>query len=156
MSDMDIYLMDPLRSWESFSLWMSLTVSEQSPTWSANFLKRYRSSWRLCSVQSLWGYPLFQLVLQVYYRLSVDVSLWGLSIVPKVSLILGVFRSSRKDCFAIAIGVLGRLIPCLQLFLARDEEYFNCPLPFSLTGFRVQLSVLILCEEERIKIEVIK
>ena len=85
--------------------------SEESPEWSANFLNRFRASWRLCSVHSMWVSPLLPPGFQVSYRFSGGASFWGITIVPKFSLILGVFRSSRKDCSAIASDVPGRLVP---------------------------------------------
>ena len=89
MSDMDIYPRDPLQSWGFFYILMSPTFLEESPKWAANLLNIFCASWHLCSVQSLQGYPLWFPGFQVNYRSSGGASFWGLSIVPKLSLILG-------------------------------------------------------------------
>ena len=89
MSNLDIYSRDPLQSWGSFSPWMFSTFLEESPKWAANLLNIFCASWHLCSVQSLQGYPLWFPGFQVNYRSSGGASFWGLSIVPKLSLILG-------------------------------------------------------------------
>ena len=77
----------------------------------SNFFNRFCMIWRLSSVRSLWGSPFLLPGLLVYYRLSGGASLWKLLIVPKFSLILEFFRSSRKDCSAIESDVPGSLIP---------------------------------------------
>ena len=122
MSDMEFFSRDPLWSWGSFSLWMFLTFSEESPKWPANFFNCFRVSWHLCSVQSLWGYPLLPPSLQVSYRPTGGGSFWGIPIVPKFSLILGVFQSSRKNCFVIASNVPGSLVPAFCCYCLETNK----------------------------------
>ena len=104
---------------------MSPTFSEEAPKWSENVLNKFRAIWRLfCPIRHArvlhscrrlwypWWSPLLVLssIIQPSDR-SFGGASSGLLIVPKFSLILRVFWSYRKDCFAIATNVPGSLIP---------------------------------------------
>ena len=86
-------------------LWQFL---DGAPKWSADFIHIFHVIWCLCSIWHTQGYLLFSIGL-ISTRLSVG-GLFRLSIFPKFFLILGVFWSSWKDCFAIARDVLGSLV----------------------------------------------
>ena len=114
MSDMDIYSRDPLQSWGSFSLWMFPTFSEEFSKWSANFLKRFLAIWRLCSARSLRGYLLLPPGFQLNYRSSGGAYLWGISLVPKFSLILGGSPTFSEGLFCFREHVPGSLNPAFS------------------------------------------
>ena len=62
---------------------------EKSLKCSANFLNRFRTSWRICSIRYLQGSPILPPVLRLSYRYSSSAPFWGFLIVPIFSLILG-------------------------------------------------------------------
>ena len=105
MSNLDNHSKDTIRSWGSSSLLMSPTFLEETPKWSANFLHCFHASWCLYSIRHTHCSKL--LLLGLIYTCPSFGGLFGLFIVPKFSLFLGVFRRSRKDCFAIASDVPG-------------------------------------------------
>ena len=73
---------------------------------------------------------------------------WRL-LIPKFSLIIGVFRSSRKDCFTIASKVLGGLIPAFYCSSFETNNILS-GLFYSLRqDFWCSHILLMLCEEER-------
>ena len=119
VSDLDTRLRNSLQSWESFSLLMSQTFSEEVWKWSSNFLNRFRVSCSFCSVQYLWGYLLLLPCLCVSHHSSSGPYLWGILTVPKFSLILGVFKFLGRTASRLRSNVPGSLIPdfcCSHLY----------------------------------------
>ena len=94
------------------------------PTWSG-----------FSPIQHTWVYPILSLGL-IFFGISALLSLSGLwpsdllfggascrLLIPKLSLILGVFRSSRKDWFLIASNVLGYFLPAFYFFVLRQRRF---------------------------------
>ena len=150
VSDMDNHSRDPLRSWGSFSLLMSLTFLEEALKWSENFLRRSGQAFHMKYLvfYSLFsGSAIYSLILRWY--------LWYI-ICTKV-------LPNSRGFTKLSEGLLRdferrpeKFDSYLLLFLSRDKEGFNGVLHFSTSGFWVQLSLLIFFEEEIIKIEVIE
>ena len=78
--------------------------------------------WRLCSVRSLPGSPLLPPDHWMSYRSSGSTSFWGILILPKFSMIIGVFQSSLNDYSAITSDVPGILIPIFCCSLIETKK----------------------------------
>ena len=89
---------------------MSLTFLEGVPKWSAKISNCYRASWLFCPVRYPQGYPLLSLGLQLSDQSSASAS-FGLLIIPKLPIILGVLWSYHKDYSLTASNVTGNLLP---------------------------------------------
>ena len=127
VSDLNNHSRDPLRSWGSFSLLMFPTFFEETPKWSVNFL--IFPAWYVFSpIRHNQGYPLLLLGL-ILSGISVLLLLSGIwppdwlfggasrgLLIPRFSLILRVFRISRKDYFMIVKQRPGNIASCLLLF----------------------------------------
>ena len=105
VSYLDNHLRDLLRSWGSFSLFMSQTFLEEAPKLSANFLVVPAWSGLICPIRNTRGYTLLSRGIWVSHRSSGVDYFWGILTVPKFFLIWGFSRIYRKDCFAIASNV---------------------------------------------------
>ena len=156
MSDMEIYLRYPLRSWGYFSLLLSPTFLEESLKWSENFLNRFRVICRICPVQSLRGSPLWSPSFLLNYRPFGGTSFCGFLIIPKFSLVLRGSLTFLEGLFCSREHVPGSLLPAFSYCCLLTKKISNRPLPFYPKDLRLYLYFLDFCEEERMKIEVIE
>ena len=152
MSEIENHSRDPLQSWGSFSLGTSPTFSEESPKWSAIFLNRFHAIRRLCSILHNRCSPLLSMGL-ISTRSSVG-GIFRISIVPRFSLLLGVFLGSQKDCFTIASVIPERLVPAFYCYCLEAKNCFTICVPS--LRHRLNVAVFPLFLWKRIKIEAIE
>ena len=96
----------------------------------SEFYQPLHTRWRLFSLKYLGGSPTLPPVLRVSYRSSGGAYFWRIFIVPQFSLILGVFQSSWKDCFATAIDVPGSLVPAFYCSRLVTKKVLSGCLPY--------------------------
>ena len=125
VSDLDIILMDPLRSWGSFAFSMSPTFSEGVLKFFGEFSNRSRAIWLVCAVRSPHGSLLLLSGIQPSYRLS-D----GASVGSCLSLSSLWWYGLQKFGGTASLRP-GKSAPCLIFLSSRDGEGFGGLLPFS-------------------------
>ena len=136
MSDLNIQLKAQFRSGGSFSFSMSMTFSEWVPKLSEFFSGCFRVSCLVCTIQSLWGYPLLSPDFW-YPTANLAAFFQALDRTKRSLVFLVVFWSSTKDCSANASNVLRSLHLAFCFLRLMTEKVFAVFLPSLRVGFLV-------------------